>query len=108
MQGTQFFDLSKLQEQRSAAVRAYVEFLRFPAMSAGVYMVPVDTTDPQSPHNEDELYYVVRGRGRMRAGAEDRAVSAGSLIFVASGVEHHFYNVEEELIVLVFFAPSQS
>ena len=56
----------------------------------------------------DEMYYVARGRARMRAGSEDQAVSEGSIIFVAAGVEHRFYDITEELVVLVFFAPAES
>ncbi len=54
------------------------------------------------------MYYVVRGRGRFQAGDEDREVSAGSVLFVAAEVEHHFYDIAEELAVLVFFAPAES
>jgi len=32
-------------------------------------------------------------------------VKAGSLVFVATGVEHQFHDIEEELRVLVFWAP---
>jgi mannose-6-phosphate isomerase-like protein (cupin superfamily) len=77
-------------------------------MSAGVYVLSEGSTDPQSPHKEDEMYYVVRGRGRMRAGSADQAVTDGSIIFVASGAEHRFYDITEELTVLVFFAPAES
>jgi quercetin dioxygenase-like cupin family protein len=44
----------------------------------------------------------------MRAGSEDRLVAQGDLIFVAVNVEHRFYDVEEELTVLVFFAPAET
>jgi quercetin dioxygenase-like cupin family protein len=54
------------------------------------------------------MYYVVRGRARMRAGSKDEAVSEGSIIFVAAGVEHRFYEITEELMILVFFAPAES
>jgi mannose-6-phosphate isomerase-like protein (cupin superfamily) len=77
-------------------------------MSAGVYVLPAGGADPQSPHKEDELYYVVRGRARMKAGSEDQAVSEGSVIFVAAEVEHRFYDITQELVVLVFFAPAES
>ena len=56
------------------------------------YVLPADGTDTQSPHQQDEMYYVVRGRGRMRAGSEDQAVSAGSIIFVlalATEIRHY-------------------
>ena len=81
---------------------------RVPAMSAGVYTLPAGATDAQKPHKEDEMYYVVRGRARMRVGAEDRAISQRSVIFVAAEVEHRFYDIAEELVVLVFFAPAET
>jgi quercetin dioxygenase-like cupin family protein len=77
-------------------------------MSAGLYVLAAGSTDPQRPHHEDEMYYVVRGRARFKAGGEDREVSAGSVIYVAAEVEHHFYDIAEELAVLVFFAPAES
>ena len=54
------------------------------------------------------MYYVVRGRGRMRIGGDEQAVAAGSIIFVAANVQHNFYEIAEELVVLVFFAPAES
>jgi len=77
-------------------------------MSAGLYVLAAGGTDAQRPHHEDEMYYVVRGRARFQAGEQDREVSAGSVLFVAAEVEHRFYNIEEELAVLVFFAPAES
>jgi quercetin dioxygenase-like cupin family protein len=44
----------------------------------------------------------------MRAGSEDQAVGEGSVIFVAAEVEHRFYDIAEELVVLVFFAPQET
>jgi len=102
-----FFHISDLSEQRGKTGKRYLEFLRIPAMSAGVYVRPAGGIDPQKPHTEDELYYVASGRARMRVGPEEREVSAGSLIFVAAGVEHYFYDIAEELAVLVFFAPAE-
>ena len=73
-----------------------------------MYVLTAGASDPQKPHKEDELYYVVRGRARMKAGDEDREAHAGSVIFVAGTVEHRFYDIEEELVLLVFFAPAES
>ena len=104
----EFFQIDELEKQWGQAGKSYLEFLRIPSMSAGVYTLPAGATDQQKPHKEDELYYVVRGRARMRAGSEDRDVSQGSVIFVAAEVEHRFYDIVEELVVLVFFAPAES
>jgi len=108
MKPSYFFNLSELEAVRARAGKLYHEFLRVPAMSAGVYVLQAGAKDPQTPHQQDEMYYVVPGRGRMKAGAEDHAVGEGSVIFVEAGVEHRFHDIEEELVVLVFFAPAES
>jgi mannose-6-phosphate isomerase-like protein (cupin superfamily) len=77
-------------------------------MSAGLYVLPAGGDDPQLPHQEDEMYYVIRGQAWFRAGTEDRQISAGSVLFVAAKVEHKFHDITDELAVLVFFAPAES
>jgi mannose-6-phosphate isomerase-like protein (cupin superfamily) len=103
-----FLHLDDLNRQHASKGKLYLEFLRVPAMSAGVYVLPKGGSDPQKPHREDELYYVVRGHGRMQIGAEHSDVRAGSVIFVEAAVEHRFYDIQEELEVLVFFAPAET
>jgi mannose-6-phosphate isomerase-like protein (cupin superfamily) len=76
-------------------------------MSAGVYCLTAGASDPQSPHTEDEVYVVLAGRARFRCGPDDGAVTAGSVLFVPAREEHHFHSIEEELRVLVLFAPAE-
>src|ERR1700676_2684935 len=101
--GANFINIADAETRCQQSGKRYSEFLRVPAMSAGVYILPAGGVDLQSPHKEDEMYYVVRGRALMRAGSEEHEVSEGSIIFVAAGVEHRFYEIAEELTVLVFF-----
>jgi len=108
VQMANFIHVTDVEKDRKDSGKRYSEFLRVPAMSAGIYVLPAGGADPQEPHDEDEMYYVVRGQARMRAGSEDHAVSEGSIIFVAAGVEHRFYEITEELTVLVFFAPAET
>ena len=103
-----FASLPEVDRQRAQSGKLYHEFLRVPAMSAGFYVLPAGGTDHQKPHREDEIYYVVRGRARFKAGFEDREVSGGSVIFVAAEIGHRFYDITEELEVLVFFAPAET
>ncbi|MFZ0308830.1 MAG: cupin domain-containing protein [Candidatus Sulfotelmatobacter sp.] len=100
--------LLEIDQQRAQSGKLYREFLRVPSMSAGLYVLPAGGTDLQRPHHEDEMYYVVRGRARFKIDNEDQEVSAGSVMFVAAEVAHHFYDIAEELAVLVFFAPAES
>jgi mannose-6-phosphate isomerase-like protein (cupin superfamily) len=102
-----FYQIEKLIRDQQSSGRSYLEFLRIPAMSAGVYFLPKGARDGQSPHQEDEMYYVVSGRAKMVIGTEHAEVSAGSVIFVEAQAEHRFYDIEQDLLVLVFFAPAE-
>jgi mannose-6-phosphate isomerase-like protein (cupin superfamily) len=96
---------------RAAAARAfdepYDEFIRRDSLSVGIYCLAAGQEDTQSPHTEDEVYYVVSGRGRIRVGEEDAPVRAGSVVFVAANEVHRFFGITEDLEILVFFAPAE-
>jgi mannose-6-phosphate isomerase-like protein (cupin superfamily) len=102
------FDLSELTTAHERKSNSYREFLRVPSMSAGLYHLKAGQADPQQPHNEDELYYVAKGCGKIFVGGEDRDVQAGSVVFVAAHVEHRFHSITEDMDILVFFAPAES
>jgi mannose-6-phosphate isomerase-like protein (cupin superfamily) len=105
MEATQ---ISNLLETHAARGALYYEFLRHPSMSMGLYVLPAGGADPQSPHNEDEVYYVLSGEGQIHVGGEEQAVTAGSIVFVPRNVAHYFHSIEEDLTILVFFAPAES
>ena len=101
-------DLSELVDRQASSGRAYLEFIRHPALSVGLYVLPPDGEDRQEPHAEDEVYHVVEGRSRMTVGSEQLDVGPGSVIYVAAGVPHRFHDIAAELRILVFFAPAES
>jgi mannose-6-phosphate isomerase-like protein (cupin superfamily) len=101
------YELPDLIEQRMRSEKLYLEFLRVPDLSLGLYQLPAGGTDPQSPHTEDEVYYVVSGMAKIKVADEDRIVQAGSVIYVAKNMEHRFHSIEQDLTVLVFFAPAE-
>jgi mannose-6-phosphate isomerase-like protein (cupin superfamily) len=103
----QAFELAQLISEREASNKLYLEFLKVPDLSVGLYALPAGGTDPQSPHTEDEVYYVVSGKAKIKVADEDRAVQAGSIVYVAKNVKHRFHSIEEELTLLVFFAPAE-
>ena len=103
----QAFELTQLISQQKSGDKLYLEFLRVPDLSMGLYVLPAGDTDPQSPHTEDEVYYVVDGKAKIKVGEEDRVVEAGSIVYVEKHIEHRFHSIEEELKVLVFFAPAE-
>ena len=101
------FQLPDLRASQQAGGRQYLEFIRKQSLSAGLYVIPAAGVDPQQPHTEDEMYYVISGRGRFFCGGEEASVTAGTALFVAKGVEHRFHDIEEELVIMVFFAPAE-
>ncbi|HKV84704.1 MAG TPA: cupin domain-containing protein [Ktedonobacterales bacterium] len=101
------FELADLLATQRSGDTLYHEFLREPALSMGLYVLPAGGTDPQRPHTEDEVYYIARGRGMITVGEEQRAVMAGAVVYVPARVEHRFHSVAEELQILVFFAPAE-
>ncbi len=103
----QAYELAQLISQRADSNKLYLEFLKVPDLSMGLYVLPAGGADPHSPHTEDEVYYVVGGKAKILVAEENRDVQAGSIIYVAKNVEHRFHSIEEELTVLVLFAPAE-
>lgn len=83
----------------------YVEQLRTAEMSFGTYLIPVGGVDEQTPHAEEEIYVVARGKARIVTPSGSAEVGPGSVIFVPAREEHRFVEITEELALLVFFAP---
>ncbi len=101
------FDLADLAARREAGGASYLEFLRVPDLSVGLYVLAPGQPDLQQPHTEDEVYYVVAGAGRITVGDEVRDVRAGSIVFVAATVPHRFHDITDELTILVAFGPAE-
>jgi mannose-6-phosphate isomerase-like protein (cupin superfamily) len=103
----QAYELAQLISQRAESNKLYLEFLKVPDLSVGLYVLPAGGADPQSPHTEDEVYYVVSGRAQILVAEENRHVQAGSIVYVKKNVAHRFHSIEEDLTLLVFFAPAE-
>jgi mannose-6-phosphate isomerase-like protein (cupin superfamily) len=101
------FEIEQLLADRRQSQKVYLEFLRVPALSAGLYVLPAGGTDPQQPHTEDEVYYIVAGRARIMVAGESRPVGPGSIVYVKANDEHRFYDIAEDVSILVFFAPAE-
>lgn len=61
---------------------------------------------PHHCHEQEEVYYIERGRGVLRLGQEEHAVAAGDYAYIPPGTEHCLTNTgEENLIMLFCYAP---
>jgi mannose-6-phosphate isomerase-like protein (cupin superfamily) len=99
------FEYDQISQEQAESGKPYLQFLNEGTMSLGLYALAAGSNDTQSPHSEDEIYYVVAGRGTIVVAGERRPVRPGSIVFVAKEVEHRFIDIEDDLSILVFFGP---
>ncbi len=97
------FDLAELIAKSEQRGKPYLEFLRVPQLSCGVYRLGTQARDTQSAHDEDEIYFVIKGRARMIIAGQSTAISPGSILYVPADTDHEFVDIEEDLSLLVFF-----
>ena len=101
------FNLNDLASDCAKRDSRWSEFLRVDSLSMGIYRLKAGQPDEQKPHSEDEVYLVISGRANFQAGDEQQTAGPGTLIFVERLVEHRFFDITEDLAVLVFFAPAE-
>ena len=97
------FDPEELLARVEGEEARYYEFLKVPSLSVGVYRLPAGSRDMQAPHLEDEVYHVIEGKARLRVGDRTYDIKPGSVLFVRATMEHSFFDIEEDLVVLAFF-----
>jgi mannose-6-phosphate isomerase-like protein (cupin superfamily) len=102
------WELAELLQRHGEAPGRAMQFFRVPSLSLSLYALPAGGVDEQQPHEQDEVYHVLRGRAQIRVEGEDRPVEPGSVVFVAKHVEHRFHSIEEDLVTLVVFAPAKA
>ena len=102
-----FWEMAELIEAREDMGERYLEFFiaEEGTLSLGLYVLQAGDTDPQQPHSEDEIYYVVSGSAHIQVGDENREIRPGSVVFVGTDVPHRFHSITETLTLLVVFAP---
>jgi mannose-6-phosphate isomerase-like protein (cupin superfamily) len=104
----QAFSLKHLAAEQARTGAAWREFLRVPSLSLGVYQLKKGAEDKQTPHKQDEIYYVSSGRAVLEVEGQGFPVETGSVVFVPARARHHFRDIAEDLTTLVFFAPAET
>src|SRR3954453_5500459 len=101
------FELDELEKQQADAPAPYMEFLRRRGMSVGLYALPAGGEDHQHPHAADEMYVVLRGQGKLGVGGRGPTGRQGSGVSVDHGEDHNFFDIIQDLNLLVVFAPPE-
>ncbi|HEY1478570.1 MAG TPA: cupin domain-containing protein [Gaiellales bacterium] len=104
----QEFEHGDLQRQRAEAGLEYLRFMQAGTFELGLYELAAGAIDEQTPHDEDEVYVVMSGRGRFSVDGDDVAIGPGSILFVARHAVHRFHSIEEDLSLVVAFSPPRT
>jgi mannose-6-phosphate isomerase-like protein (cupin superfamily) len=60
----------------------------------------------QTPHAQDEIYFIIRGQGIFIHDSRRDPCESGDLVFVAAGIEHQFEDVSDDFALWrVFYGP---
>jgi mannose-6-phosphate isomerase-like protein (cupin superfamily) len=95
--------VAEAKRRLEAAGGGYEVVHASPGMEIGVYVLVAPEPDRQQPHEDDEVYVVLDGRGVLEVEGTPVELSEGEAAFVPAGAEHRF-TAYEGLAVLVIFA----
>ena len=101
------FELSDLVARQAASGRPYLEFITVPDLSVGLYVLEAGEPDLQQPHTEDEVYYVISGRGRITVGGETGPSSRDRRSSSRPPCRTRFHDITEDRLLLVAFGPAE-
>jgi mannose-6-phosphate isomerase-like protein (cupin superfamily) len=75
--------------------------------SMSVEVFAPKATDRQTPHDQDELYFIHSGRGELVIAGQRFDAAAGDAFFVAAGTAHRFEHFSEDFVTwVVFYGPT--
>ncbi len=97
------FQTDALQQQLETTKSPWLPFFKGENLLSGIYQLKVGAIDKQTPHATDEMYYIISGEGKFKADDQEIKVTAGSILFVKANIAHQFFDITEDLNVLVFF-----
>lgn len=100
----QHFQTSTLKNSMEGSPIEYLEFLTVPGLSSAIYHLDAGQTDPQQPHEEDEIYFVLKGAALFTSDEKTVSVIEGTVLFVPAKEKHHFHDVVKDLTLLVFLS----
>jgi mannose-6-phosphate isomerase-like protein (cupin superfamily) len=101
------FEIEQVRRRLEAGNGGYEVVHTSSGLEVGVYVLVAPEPDQQQPHEDDEVYVVLEGRGVLNVEGEELPVVPGQALFVPAGANHQFTGYEG-LSVLVIFARSSA
>jgi mannose-6-phosphate isomerase-like protein (cupin superfamily) len=99
------FEVREVQQRLAAGTGGYEIVHRSPGLEIGVYVLVAPEPDRQTPHEDDEVYVVLEGRGTLEVEDERIPVEEGKAVFVPAGAEHRFTGYEGLSLLVIFQRP---
>ena len=98
------FDVEAVKERLSES-GGYEVVHSSPGLELGVYVLVAPEPDRQQPHEDDEVYIVLEGYGRLEVDGEQSDLREGDAVFVPAGADHRFTGYEHLSVLVVFDRP---
>jgi mannose-6-phosphate isomerase-like protein (cupin superfamily) len=99
------FGVEPVKERLRAAGGGYEIVHASPGLEIGVYVLVAPEPDRQQPHDDDEVYVVLEGRGVLEVEGVETPLEEGQGLFVPAGAEHRFTGYEQLAVLVVFDRP---
>jgi mannose-6-phosphate isomerase-like protein (cupin superfamily) len=96
------FSIGEVQRRLESANGGYEIVHRSPRLEIGVYVLVAPQADTQQPHEDDEVYVVLSGRGTLEVAGNSFSVSEGDALFVEAGADHRFTGYESLAVLVIF------
>ena len=94
-----------MQQRLAAGSGGYEIVHRSPGLELGVYVLASPEPDTQQPHEDDEVYVVIEGRGTLEVEGNSFPVTEGDALFVEAGADHRFTGYEDLSLLVMFTRP---
>ena len=103
------FDTAQyIKSLRDSKEEYFHTFINRENLACGILVLKPGEEDTQTPHESDEVYYIVKGDGFLKINKKDYPVFEGKAFFVQKDVEHYFFGNTKELVVVYFFGGPDS
>lgn len=105
MSGVHRFHVRSVQARLAAGTGGYEVIHESAGVEVGVYVLIAPEPDRQEPHEDDEIYVVLEGRGVLNVEGEEFPLTEGDAIFVPAGALHQFTGYEGLSVLVIFAKP---
>jgi mannose-6-phosphate isomerase-like protein (cupin superfamily) len=96
------FDIQAVKSRLEATGGGYEVVHASPGLEVGVYVLVAPEPDRQQPHEDDEVYIVLEGRGTLEVETRRVDLREGQAVFVPAGAEHQFVGYEGLTVLVIF------